>query len=401
MTNDLRGDAALPRLCSATPDEFAREVWARRAWLSRADELPGDVHALFSLRAADELLSRRGLRTPFVRMAKDGTVIATNRFTGPGGAGAMIGDQIRDEDVLRLFSDGATVVLQGLHRTWEPVAELAGTLAAELGHPVQVNSYITPPQSQGFAPHYDTHDVFVLQIEGSKRWQIHEPVLAHPLPDEPWQTRAEAVAQAATGTPVIDVVLQPGDCLYLPRGFLHSAIALSETSIHLTFGIHATTEHDVVRSLLDAVLDPTWRDSMPMGWDPLSDTRPLATLRDRAIAALADLDLDEVAAGLHDARARKQRPEPLSPLAQAQLTADLTPGTLIRLRHGTGARLAGSTLVAATGSIAIGEDETDAVGLLMKGQEVEVGVLPLPEERALDLADRLLRAGIVVAGVEE
>ncbi len=122
-------------------------------------------------------MSRRGLRTPFLRMAKDGTVLATKTFTRGGGAGATINDQVADDRVLRQIDDGATLVLQALHRTWPPLVEFASQLSAELGHPVQINSYITPAQNRGFAPHYDVHDVFVLQVEGRKRWRIHAPVV--------------------------------------------------------------------------------------------------------------------------------------------------------------------------------------------------------------------------------
>ncbi len=80
--------------------------------------------------------------------------------------------------MLRLFADGATIVLQALHRTWEPVAEDARGLAAALGHPVQVNAYVTPPQNRGFDDHYDVHDVFVVQVEGEKHWRVRPPVLA-------------------------------------------------------------------------------------------------------------------------------------------------------------------------------------------------------------------------------
>ena len=92
--------------------------------------------------------------------------------------------------VLRLFADGSTVVLQGLHRLWPPLIEFADQLAADLGHPTQVNAYITPPSSRGFSPHYDVHDVFVLQVAGEKHWRIHEPVLPDPLRTQPWTDRA-------------------------------------------------------------------------------------------------------------------------------------------------------------------------------------------------------------------
>ena len=70
------------------------------------------------------------------------------------------GASLASEGVLALVREGSTLVLQGLHRLWPPLIEFTGDLAADLGHPVQVNAYVTPAQSQGFAPHYDVHDVF-------------------------------------------------------------------------------------------------------------------------------------------------------------------------------------------------------------------------------------------------
>lgn len=386
---------ALARLCAATPDVFAREVWARRAWLSRAPDLVGDVHDLFSRGAADELLSRRGLRTPFLRMARDGKVLPASRFTGSGGAGAMIGDQVRDDAVLDLFSGGATVVLQGLHRTWAPVSSLAAGLAAEVGHPVQVNSYITPPQSQGFSPHYDTHDVFVLQVEGRKHWRVHDPVRPDPLPDETWERVGEQVTQRAAQAPALEATLEPGDCLYLPRGFVHAATALGQTSIHLTFGIHSITQRDAVRAVLDEVLEGDWRASMPFGWEPCDDLTSLEEMRQRALAALATLDLQQVAAALHDKTAARQRPEPLSPLAQAGFMDDLGPGALVRLRRGLAARLEPEHLVVSGGRrLPIAREDRDGVAVILRGRPVAVDALP--GGRAADLVRSLLRAGVVV-----
>jgi lysine-specific demethylase/histidyl-hydroxylase NO66 len=177
--------------------------------------------------------------------------------------------------VLRLFADGSTVVLQGLHRLWPPLIEFADQLAADLGHPTQVNAYITPPSSRGFSPHYDVHDVFVLQVAGEKHWTIHEPVLRDPLRTQPWNDRATEVAAAAEREPVIDAVLEPGDALYLPRGYLHSARALGEISAHLTIGVHSVTRWAAAESALDLVAglaaeDPQLRGSLPLGVD-LSD----------------------------------------------------------------------------------------------------------------------------------
>src|SRR5262249_56741892 len=146
-------------------------------------------------------------------MASDGRVLDAARFTGPGGAGAEIADQVRDDRVADLFAEGSTLVLQGLHRSWPPLADFAAQLAADLGHPVQVNAYVTPPSNRGFTAHYDVHDVFVLQVAGAKRWAVHPPVLADPLRSQPSGDRAAAVAGQARPEPRIAPVLTPGDRL--------------------------------------------------------------------------------------------------------------------------------------------------------------------------------------------
>ena len=247
-------------------------MWARGPLLSTRSELAAAGRAgfddLFSLGAVDELLSRRGLRTPFIRLAKNGVVAPTGRYTRSGGTGAQVADQVADDRVLELFLDGHTVVLQGLHRLWPPLIEFAGALTTDLGHPVQVNAYITPASSQGFSAHYDVHDVFVLQVAGEKRWRISEPVHPAPLRDQPWTDRRAEVAARAQEEPLLDTVLTPGDALYLPRGYLHAAEALGGVSCHLTVGVHPVTRHAVLEALLAIVADePELRTSLPMGVD--------------------------------------------------------------------------------------------------------------------------------------
>jgi ribosomal protein L16 Arg81 hydroxylase len=243
--------------------------------------------------------------------------------------------------VLRLFADGSTVVLQGLHRLWPPLIEFADQLAADLGHPTQVNAYVTPPSSRGFSPHYDVHDVFVLQVAGEKHWRIHEPVLTDPLRTQPWNDRAAAVAAAAEREPVIDAVLRPGDALYLPRGYLHSATALGAISAHLTVGIHSVTRWAAAESALDLVRvlateDPELRRSLPLGVDladPAAVADDVATVVTALKGWLDRIDPAEVADRLRARTWSQVRPEPVAPLAQATAAAALSPDTVLRLRR--------------------------------------------------------------------
>ena len=107
-----------------------------------------------------------------------------------------------DDKLLRLFADGATIVLQGLHRTWPAINDFVSTLAEDLGHPVQANAYVTPRQSQGFDDHYDVHDVFVLQVAGEKHWRIRPPVHVWPTRDQPWTAYREQVEAATAEAPL-------------------------------------------------------------------------------------------------------------------------------------------------------------------------------------------------------
>jgi hypothetical protein len=150
------------------------------------------------------------------------------------------------ERVAAEFERGATIVLQALQVQHPPLAEFCRELEAELGHPVQANAYYTPAGAQGFPVHHDTHDVFCLQVEGEKRWLVYPPVLELPLKDQKYVPE-----MGEPGDAVLDVTMQAGDTLYLPRGWLHQAMTSDAASLHLTVGVNVTTWRDAVREALD------------------------------------------------------------------------------------------------------------------------------------------------------
>ena len=394
------------------PQAFADEYWSRKPLLVPANAGTSFTD-LLDLAAVDELLSRRGLRTPFLRIARDGTVVDPKRFTTSGGAGAEIGDQVSSDAVLRLFADGSTVVLQGLHRLWPPLIEFADQLAADLGHPTQVNAYVTPPSSRGFSPHYDVHDVFVLQVAGEKHWRIHSPVLPDPLRTQPWQDRADDVAAAATGEPVIDAVLRPGDALYLPRGYLHSAVALGEISVHLTIGVHPVTRWAAAESALDllrvlAADDPQLRASLPLGLDladPAAVTGDVAAVLTALQEQLARLDPAEVAERLRARTWAQVRPEPVAPLAQSAAAATIDAGTVLRVRNRLRCVLrdgpdGGAVLVAGRRTHTFPAAVREALAALLSAGELKVGDLNgLPAADQVVLARRLVTESIATIPV--
>ena len=334
-------------------------------------------------------------------------MIQAREFTRAGGLGAGVTDQVADDKVLGLVADGATLVLQALHRNWPPLVRFGSRLSAELGHPVQINCYLTPPQNQGFAPHYDTHDVFVLQVAGRKRWAAHRPVLTDPLPGQDWEQRRAAVAARAAEPPLLDLVLQPGDALYLPRGFIHSATAQGETSIHLTVGVHPVTRHSLLKHLLaEAAGEPSLRASLPLGGDLADEARLADQLRETVQAFLAFADagrLPQVAGRLADELADSTRPEPIEPMAQLAALDALTPAACFRLRPGLRPRLErrpdAVVVKAVDTSISLPLSAESALKLVLSGEPVSAATLPgLDAEAALSLVRRLLTAAVLVPG---
>jgi lysine-specific demethylase/histidyl-hydroxylase NO66 len=410
MRDGRPAPSALGRCIAIDPGAFAAERWGREPLLTRGAELPARFEDLLDLDAADELLSRRGLRTPFLRIARDGEVLDSKHFTGRGGVGAEIPDQVRDDRVLELFAEGCTVVLQGLHRLWPPIIDFAGRLATELGHPCQANAYITPPSARGFSAHYDVHDVFVLQLAGTKRWTVHRPVHPLPLRSQPWNRHAAAVAEAAREPPLIDTELEAGDTLYLPRGYLHSAGALGDTCAHLTIGVHTVTRFALVDALCALIADDErLRESLPMGIDTADPDQlapHLSTVVSVLTEALQRVPVRDVARTVRERAWTGTRPEPLLPLANATFARSLRDDARVRLRAGLAHRLTHTgdavTLELADRTIDLPASTAAALELLLLGGSIEVAALPgLADDDRLVLVRRLLREGVLVPAVPE
>jgi hypothetical protein len=212
----------------------------------RAAEQFADVDELW-----DDLL-RRGTRQPGFRVVRAGATLPSKDATRRAGIGnADLADMIAPNQVISRYRDGDTVVLQGLHHTDRHLARLANNLALALDHPVQINAYFSPASARGLDLHFDYHDVFVVQLGGSKRWRIWEPL---PRTTDPVKG-SHAIAKPQfdeLGEPLQDITLAAGDCLYLPRGYPHSAETTDTSSEHLTIGLVAITWQRVVRKAIDA-----------------------------------------------------------------------------------------------------------------------------------------------------
>jgi bifunctional lysine-specific demethylase and histidyl-hydroxylase NO66 len=251
------------------------------------------------------------------------------------------------------------------------------------------------------------HDVFVLQVSGRKRWRLHEPVVPDPLDNQNWEKSRAAVAARAEQEPVLDTVLEPGDALYLPRGTIHAAEALGETSIHLTVGVHPVTRYTLVQRLLElAQDDPALRSSLPMGVD-LDDPAVLAGDLEATVAALRDflggVSAPDLARGIGDRLRQQTRPEPLAPLAQLAAAHDLEPRTPLRLRPALRTRVEDDgdhiAVIFLDRRVQLPASAADAIKTITSAVPFTAAELPgLSADDQLAVARRLLREGVIVPG---
>ncbi|GAA0726297.1 cupin domain-containing protein [Aquimarina litoralis] len=134
------------------------------------------------------------------------------------------------------FENGSTLVMSGLQNKIYSLRKLTNELETFFKHRIQTNVYLTPKKSQGFSTHYDTHDVFIFQFEGSKHWRIYdEPI---PLADKTIPFDKETFVP---GKVIDEFTLDKGDVLYIPRGIVHDAYCTDENSGHITTGIVGKT----------------------------------------------------------------------------------------------------------------------------------------------------------------
>jgi ribosomal protein L16 Arg81 hydroxylase len=232
-------------------EEFLADHRERRPLvIGRAQ--PGRFDAVLRDVDVERLICDGAIRTPAFRLVKDGAQLALSTYTTdiPWRPGSFSGTVLVDR-VAQEHAAGATIVLQALHLHWHPAALYCRALEAVLGWPVQANAYRTPAASQGFDVHHDTHDVFVLQVSGHKRWRIYEPVLQLPLKRQRWSADDEQ----RVGAPLHDITLGAGDTLYMPRGWPHEATAADADSLHITVGLHPPTRIDALRAALSECAD--------------------------------------------------------------------------------------------------------------------------------------------------
>lgn len=182
--------------------------------------------------------------------------------------------------IARLLERGATVNAFGQEGNFPGLAWLRQVFSRAFSAECEVATFYSQQDHQGLAPHYDCVEIFVLQLHGRKRWFVSTQQVQSPVVGYGTATRYDDQAMHA------EMVLEPGDLLYFPRGTFHQAIAMSEESLHATVAVKLPSYLDLLAVLAETAPDvDAIRGDLPLG-GPRAWVGAKAELLRRLAAAL-------------------------------------------------------------------------------------------------------------------
>jgi ribosomal protein L16 Arg81 hydroxylase len=236
-------------------EAFFESYWEKQTLVVKRNQ-PDYFKSLLSLDEVDRVLTTLDRRYPDITLKNASREIKSDDYT-------VDDDALDVAKVYQLFNEGSTITLAFLDTVVPSLTSFCRALEGEFSCPFQTNIYMTPPGAQGAKPHYDTHDVFVLQVAGSKKWNIYGTPVELPLPSQDFDSTIHE-----QGASVLEFQLGAGDVAYIPRGIVHDARSTDVVSLHITAGVLRYTWTDLLLEFVAgaALSDPVFRKALPPGF---------------------------------------------------------------------------------------------------------------------------------------
>src|SRR5439155_1680851 len=139
--------------------------------------------------------------------------------------------RIRPKDVTDHLRRGATLSFDAIDELHEPLTRLAESFEAFFRGGTKINIYAGWRAVHGLDLHRDKQEIFILQLDGPKRWLLYGSTV-----DGVDRSQLESTSVPPDGA-LLDEILRPGDLLYIPRGCYDLAVPMNEPTLHLTLGV--------------------------------------------------------------------------------------------------------------------------------------------------------------------
>lgn len=234
---------------------FLEQYWENEPLILHREQ--ADYYqSLFSIENVDQVLDLHRPTGNSIRVVKNQVPLLPGKYENGDGS-------LNLNQLYAAYADGYTVVINEIDRFWRPLKDLCRRMSAQLSHRTVANMYLTPQTQNALLPHYDTHDVFVIQVHGKKHWKIYDSPMESPLLHsfQPIFQREQLRGQK-------DLTLCAGDIMYMPRGVPHEAFTTDESSLHITIGVHPAQWVDLFAHAFKqmALTKVALRKALPVGY---------------------------------------------------------------------------------------------------------------------------------------
>mgnify|MGYP003672855547 CR=1 FL=1 len=262
-----------------------------RAWL----HLPGDAERtepLMSWNVLNRILGMNIWTNRSLELSLDGQKLPPHAYCDQA-ADRNHQQTLRPnpEKVMQLAQRGASLVLNEVETLHEPVRAIVAGIETALGARASANVYCSWQHHQAFQSHFDRHDVFALQVLGEKRWNIYRGRTDNPIEHALFHNIPQTTYDQLKGPIDQQLIMRPGDLLYLPRGQFHDALATEQASIHVTFSATAPNGLDWLTNLWnEAVTSSEFRAYLPRVGNQADEKALEAHIR-KLLQELADIAL--------------------------------------------------------------------------------------------------------------
>jgi len=242
--------------------EFFANYWEKQP-LHIARSSANPFENMISASAVEGLISTNEFFYPSIQLSHAGQTIPAEEYTDENKK--IIGGR-----VVEGYRRGDTIVMTHVHKLHKNLMDLCRSVQRSFMMRCQTNVYLSPPGNQGFNPHFDTHDVFILQVNGSKTFNFYSGGSSFPTSADSFNSEINKI-----GSQTESIVLTAGDTLYIPRGFTHDAVASNdEPSLHVTLGVYPILMHELLQEIVHISIasDVDVRKSVPHALWMLSES---------------------------------------------------------------------------------------------------------------------------------
>jgi len=238
-----------------TTGNFVEKYWEQELLIIKRNN-PTFYKSLFSIEQVDKVLDVSRPTGKSLRVVKNQEPLLTTRYENPDGS-------LNLNQLYAAYADGYTVVINEIDRFWHPLKDFCQNMSSFLSHHTVANMYLTPKNEKALLPHYDTHDVYVLQIHGKKHWKLYDSPMETPL----LNSHQPIFKREQLKNPK-EITLNAGDLMYMPRGLPHEAYTTDESSLHITIGVYPAQWTDLLTKSIQqmAYKHPPLRKALPVGY---------------------------------------------------------------------------------------------------------------------------------------